>query len=87
MNKRIVWTNIAWQQFIDCLSEDRRLIKRINDLIRDICRNGMTEGIGKPEILKYRKAYSRRISEEHRLVYTQDENGDLLILSCKGRYK
>ena len=47
----------------------------------------MTEGIGKPEILKYRKAYSRRISEEHRLVYTQDENGDLLILSCKGRYK
>jgi toxin YoeB len=43
-------------------------------------------GIGKPEVLKTRKAYSRRIDEYNRLVYTGDENNNLKILSCKGHY-
>lgn len=60
---------------------------RINELIKDINRNGSNQGIGKPEPLKYRKAWSRRITQEHRLVYNFDENKKLIILSCKGHYE
>ena len=62
-------------------------MRKINELIKDIERNGALNGIGKPEALKYRKGYSRRIDETNRLVYTIDENGILYILSCKGHYK
>ena len=66
---------------------DKKTVKKINALIKDIERNGLSEGIGKPEPLKYRKAWSRRIDLEHRLIYNQDENGNLLIISCKGHYE
>ena len=57
------------------------MIKRINELIKDIGRNGPLIGIGRPEILKYRKAYSRRITDEHRLVYSMDSNGNLMMIT------
>jgi toxin YoeB len=63
------------------------MIKRINDLIKDIERNGLLKGIGKPEPLKYIKACSRRITDEHRLVYNMDDNNNLIIFSCKGHYE
>lgn len=66
--------------------EDRKIFKRIIRLIVDIHRNGLLEGEGRPERLKYNDRYSRRINEEHRLVYKMDL-GTLLILSCKGHYK
>ena len=76
----------AWSQYTEWQTVDRRVIKKINDLIQDIQRNGFSKGIGKPEVLKNRKVWSRRINQEHRLVYIGDENQNLLIITCKGHY-
>lgn len=60
--------------------------KKINDLVKDIERNGLSQGIGHPEPLKYRKAWSRRIDHENRLVYNISD-GSLWIIACKGHYE
>ena len=77
----------AWEDYTDWQIKDKKMVIRINELIKDINRNGLNQGIGKPEPLKYRKAWSRRITQEHRLVYNFDENKNLIILSCKGHYE
>ena len=66
---------------------DRKILKRIQTLIEDIQRNGLLEGIGKPERLKYEdeERYSRRIDDKNRLVYTL-RDGALFIVSCSGHY-
>ena len=84
MNK--LWADEAWDEYISWQSEDRKTLKRINALIKDIERNGLSDGIGKPEPLKYRKGWSRRIDHANRLVYDSDEKGNLWIISCKGHY-
>lgn len=61
----IIFSSIAWSQYVELQQIDRTLIKKINELIKDIQRNGLSTGIGKPEPLKYRKAWSRRINHEH----------------------
>ena len=66
---------------------DKKTLKKINALIKVIERNGLSEGIGKPEPLEYRKAWSRRINQENRLVYNFDTQQNLLIISCKGHYE
>ena len=66
----IVFTPTAWQHYLEWQKEDKKIVKRINELIKSIDREGILQGIGKPEILKYRKVCSRRITEEHRLVNT-----------------
>ena len=71
---------MSWQ------SEDKKTLKRINELIRDIERNGLSSGIGKPELLKYRKAWSRRIDHANRLIYDFDEKKNLWIIACRGHY-
>ena len=83
----VCFTPIAWQQYNELQKDDRKLITKINQLIKDIERNGLLEGIGKPEALKYIKACSRRINDEHRLVYNFDENNNLIIFACKGHYE
>ena len=83
----IVFTPTAFDHYNDWIKEDRKIIKRINDLIKDIERNGLMNGIGKPEPLKHRKAFSRRITDEHRLVYNMDSNQNLIIYSCKYHYE
>ncbi len=82
----IVFTPTAWQQYTEWIDEDRKVVRKINVLVKDIERNGLLIGIGKPEPLKHRKACSRRITEEHRLVYNMDENQNLIIYSCKHHY-
>lgn len=77
----------AWEQYIEWQLKDRTIAKKINELIKDINRNGLNKGIGKPEPLRHRKAWSRRIDHEHRLVYNFDEDKNLLIISCKGHYE
>ena len=77
----------AWEQYIEWQLKDRAIAKKINELIKDINRHGLNKGIGKPEPLRHRKAWSRRIDHEHRLVYNFDENKNLLIISCKGHYE
>ena len=85
MNK--IWSDIAWEEYLQWQMLDRKTLKKTNALVKDIERNGLSEGIGKPEPLKYRKAWSRRIDWENRLVYNIDSNHNLLIISCKGHYE
>ena len=85
MNK--IWSDLAWEEYLQWQMLDKKTLKRINALIKDIERNGISDGIGKPEPLKYRKAWSRRIDHENRLVYNVDSNQNLMIISCKGHYE
>lgn len=85
MNK--LWSDRAWEEYLYWQMQDKKTLKKINELVKDIERNGAVIGIGKPEPLKYRKAYSRRIDQVNRLVYDIDENGNLWIISCKGHYE
>lgn len=84
MNK--IFSDIAWKQYTSWLDEDRKILKRINDLIKDIERNG-NKGIGKPEPLRYELSsyWSRRIDEYHRLIYKLEDN-NLVIISCRHHY-
>lgn len=84
MNK--LWTDDGWTDYLYWQSQDKKTLKKINELIKDIERNGALNGIGKPEALKYRKGFGQRIDETNRLVYTIDENGILWIISCRGHY-
>ena len=83
----IVFTHTAWKQYVEWQREDKKIVKRINELIKDIDRNGLINGVGKPEPLKYCKACSRRITDEHRLVYNIDSNQNLIIYACKYHYE
>lgn len=67
---RLVWDQTARGDYMSWQAQDRRILKRINTLIRDIQRGG-NEGIGKPEPLKHGFSgyWSRRITDEHRLAY------------------
>lgn len=82
----VTFTKEALEEYISWQSEDKKTLNRINALIRSIQRDGFMKGIGKPEPLKGRKAYSRRIDDGNRLVYIGDSEQNLVILSCKGHY-
>jgi len=82
----LTFSDKGWDDYLYWQFTDKSIIRKINELFKDIKRNGH-EGIGKPEPLKYRKAWSRRINQEHRLVYTLDESGNVFILSLKGHYE
>jgi len=82
----VTFTVKALEQYIEWQTKDRKTLKKINELITDIQRNGFMGGIGKPEVLKHRKGYSRRIDNTNRLVYVGDDRGSLVIVSCKGHY-
>ncbi|MBP9029477.1 MAG: Txe/YoeB family addiction module toxin, partial [Bacteroidales bacterium] len=67
---RITFSKNSWEEYISWQNEDKKMLKKINELIKDIQKHPY-EGIGKPEPLKYDLAglWSRRIDREHRLVY------------------
>ena len=83
---RIIFSKNAWEDYISWQTEDKKNLKKINELIKDIMRTPY-EGIGKPEPLKYDLAgfWSRRIDLEHRLVY-QIQDNEILIYSCRFHY-
>ena len=76
----------AFEEYLEWANKDHKTWSKINGLIKDIKRNGVLKGIGKPEVLKHRKGYSRRSNDEDRLLYESDENRNLRITSCKGHY-
>lgn len=84
MNK--VWEDEAWEEYLYWQKQDKKTLKRINDLIKDIDRNG-NEGIGKPEPLTGNRSgyWSRRIDAKNRLVYRID-GVNILIAACKSHY-
>jgi toxin YoeB len=80
---KIVFSPEAWDDYLWWQAQDRKLLKRINQLILDIVRNG-NEGIGKPEPLKHGFSgyWSRRINAEHRLVYRLVDD-EVRIAACR----
>lgn len=82
----LVWDKAAWDDYLWWQAQDRKIVKRINLLISDVLRNG-NEGIGKPEPLKYgfQGYWSRRISDEHRLVYKIVDH-EIRIAACRYHY-
>ena len=84
MNK--VWHDRAWEEYIDWQSEDRKTLKRINNLLKDIDRNPF-DGIGKPELLSgnLQGYWSRRIDDGNRIVY-KVVDGQLVIIQCGSHY-
>ena len=82
-----LWSDRAWDDYLYWQTQDKKTLKRINELVKSIERERLSQGIGKPEPLKHRKAWSRRIDETNRLVYNVDENGFLWIIACKGHYE
>ena len=83
---RLVWDPSAWDDYKHWQTTVRRILKRINTLI-DACLRDPFGGIGKPEQLKYgaQGAWSRRITDEHRLVYLVDGD-DLIVLQARYHY-
>ena len=82
----IVWTDESWEEYLQWQSQDKKILKKINNLIKEIKREPFN-GIGKPEPLKYELlgCWSRRITDEHRLVYeVRDQN--IIVISCKYHY-
>jgi toxin YoeB len=80
------WTDKAWDDYLYWQSQDKKTLKRINQLLKDIERNG-NDGIGKPEELKGDLSgwWSRHIDDTHRLIY-QIENNKIIISHCRTHY-
>jgi toxin YoeB len=82
----ITFTNDSWQDYLYWQQTDKKILKKINTLIQDIKREPF-DGLGKPEPLKYELSgcWSRRITDEHRLVY-EVSSYSILIISCRYHY-
>jgi toxin YoeB len=83
---RLVFEDQGWEDYTSWLKSDRKMLVRINKLIEDARRDPFT-GIGKPEPLKYHLAgaWSRRIDDEHRLVYLVTDE-EIIILAARYHY-
>ena len=77
----------SWDQYLYWQTQDKKTLKKINSLLKDIQRNGPMSGEGHPEPLRYRPGYSRHIDKDNRLVYDIDEMSNIQIISCKGHYE
>lgn len=83
----ISFSPTAWSEYLYWQAQDKKTLKKINQLLQDIQRNSFT-GLGKPEALKYRgNCWSRRIDDKNRLVYFVDDNQDIIVLACRGHYE
>lgn len=84
---RLLWEERAWEDYLYWQTQDKKTLKKVNTLIKDIQRNPF-EGIGKPEALKKNLSglWSRRIDDTNRIVYYQQEE-TIYIIACKGHYE
>lgn len=87
---RIAFTPDGWGDYLHWQSVDRKVLQRINELLRDMTRHPF-EGIGKPEPLKgtLQGLWSRRITQEHRLIYAVVGTGDdqtVVVMQCRYHY-
>ncbi len=83
---RFIFVDESWEDYLHWQQTDRKMLKRINELLKDISRTPFT-GLGKPEPLKhrYKGFWSRRIDSEHRLIY-HVRGEDILIAKCRFHY-
>ena len=81
-----IWSDTSWDDYLYWQKQNKKLLKKINDLIKDIERKPF-KGLGKPEPLKNNLSgwWSRRIDDTHRIVY-RIENGNLEIAQCREHY-
>ncbi len=84
---KIEWAQEAWEDYLYWQQTDKAILKRINALIKDCCRDPFN-GIGKPEPLRHQLTgyWSRRIDDEHRLVYAMADDR-LKIAQCRLHYR
>jgi len=84
---KLVWDESAWADYLWWQVQDRKILKRINTLLQDVARNG-NAGIGKPEPLKhgFKGYWSRRITDEHRLIYKIVDD-QVRIAACRYHYE
>ena len=82
----ITWTDESWEEYEQWQQEDKKIVKKINSLIKDI-KKDFFNGIGKPEPLKHELSgcWSRRITDVHRLVYEVTDYS-IVIISCRYHY-
>ena len=85
---KITFAEEGWSEYLYWQTQDKKILKKINQLLQSIERDGALCGMGKPEPLKYGKSgsCSRRIDEANRLVYEISDN-QIIVKSCKGHYK
>ncbi len=83
---RLLWEDRAWEDYLYWQTQDKKVLKRVNLLIKDISRSPF-DGIGKPEPLKNNLSgwWSRRIDEINRIVY-YEQDGIIYVVSCRGHY-
>ena len=83
---KLLWEDRAWSDYLYWQTQDKKTLKRINALIKDILRSPY-QGIGKPEPLRENLSgwWSRRIDDTHRIVY-KEQDGNIIIASCFGHY-
>jgi toxin YoeB len=86
-DRKLAWTSEGWEDYLHWQSQDRKTLRRIDQLMADILRGDPFEGIGKPEPLRHALAgtWSRRIDEANRLVYIADET-HVTILQARYHY-
>ncbi|GAA4767653.1 Txe/YoeB family addiction module toxin [Microbacterium gilvum] len=86
-DRKLAWTAEGWDDYLSWQTQDRRTLRRINQLIADMLRDDPFEGIGKPEALRHALAgaWSRRIDEANRLVYVASDT-HITILQARYRY-
>ena len=82
----ITFNDTSWNEYLFWQKNDKQKLNKINELLKDISRNPY-EGIGKPEALKHKYIgyWSRRIDEEHRLIYKVEQD-EILIYKCRFHY-
>ncbi len=85
--RKIQWDYDAWDDYLYWQTQDKKTLKRINQLVKETARDPF-EGLGKPEPLKGSLAgfWSRRIDEVNRIVYAVEED-TIYIVSCRGHYE
>lgn len=83
---KIIFSSRAWEDYLHWQSADQKVLRRINDLIKEVTRTPF-QGTGKPEPLKHVLAgyWSRRLTEEHRMIY-KVEGSSLLIAQLRYHY-
>lgn len=84
----INWEDDAWDEYVAWQKEDKKTVRRINKLIKSMQRDGVFDGLGKPEPLKndLSKLWSRRINNVDRLVYIPEGPHEFTIMQCKTHY-
>ena len=83
----LVFSSEGWQDYLYWQTQDRKTLKRINALLASIQRDEPENGLGKPEPLRHKPGWSRRINAKDRILYHLVESGDIRVTSLRGHYE